>query len=186
MNKNTFMTKLKRNLVQLKQSTRQEILADFEEHFADGAISGKTEAQVAEELGNPKQLAEHYITTAENDDKASIPEAVGRGIFAGLGLLLLNAMIIIPIVAGLFAAVVSLWTVPISTFASAIALIVYPIFGTLPVSIPYFFTLLASIALLGFSVASAIGMYYLSKYFVKGVVAFAKMQYRVIAGGAKG
>ena len=54
MNKQTFMAQLKRNLMPLKQSTRQEILADFEEHFKDGELSGKIADQVAEELGDPK------------------------------------------------------------------------------------------------------------------------------------
>ena len=186
MNKQAFMSQLKRNLMPLKQSARQEILADFEEHFNDGAKSGKTDAQVAKELGDPKQLAQQYLTTVQKEEKTSVPESVGRGIFVGLGLLLLDAIILIPIVASLFAVVISLWAIPISTFASAIAFLIYPLFTALTVSMPYYIALMASIALLGFTVASAIGMFYLSKYFIKFVIGFGKMHYRIIVGGIRG
>ena len=186
MNKQTFMSQLKRQLMPLKQSTRLEIIADFEEHFQDGAISGKTDAQVAEELGDPKDLAQEYLSTADNNEKALGAEKVGRGIFVGFGLLLLDAIIVIPIVASLFAALISLWTVPISLFASAIALLIYPLFTAFTFAIPYYLALLASIALIGLTVASAIGLYYLSKYFVKFIIGFAKMHYRIIVGGIKG
>ncbi len=186
MNKQTFMSQLKRHLLPLKQSTRQEILTDFEEHFQNGSMSGKTAQQVAQELGDPKELAQQYLSSAEAGDKTSIPENVGRGIFAAFGLLLLDAMIMIPIVASLFAVVVSLWTIPISFAASSIALLIYPLFTAFTFAIPYYLTLLISISFLGLSVATAIGMFYLSKYFIKFVVSFAKMHYRIIVGGSRG
>ena len=186
MNKRTFMSQLKNHLISLKKSTRQEILADIEEHFKDGELSGKTTAQVAEELGDPKQLAQQYLTTAENNEKTSIPENIGRGIFVGFGLLLLDAMIVIPIVASLFATLIGLWAIPISLFASAIALLIYPLITVFTFSIPYYIALMSSIALLGATVAISIGLFYLSKYFVKFIVGFAKMHYRIITGGIKG
>jgi uncharacterized membrane protein len=186
MNRKEFMSQLKRALIPLRQSARQEILTDLEEHFKDGAALGKTDFEVAEELGNPKELAQQYLTSAKANEKASIPENVGRGIFVGFGLLLLDAMIVIPIAAGIFATIIGLWAVPISTFASSIALIIHPFFSVVSIGIPYYLTFLVSIALLGFTAASAIGLFYLSKYYVKLIVRLAKMHYKMIVGGSRG
>ena len=186
MNKKEFMSQLKRALMPLRQSARQEILTDLEEHFKDGASLGKTDFEVAEELGDPKELAQQYLTSADSAEKASLPENVGRGIFVGLGLLLLDAMIVIPIAASVFAAIIGLWAVPISTFASSIALIIYPFFTGVLVTIPYYLTFMISIGLLGFAAASGIGLFYLSKYYIRFIVRLARMHYKMIVGGSRG
>ncbi len=183
MNKQTFMSQLKRHLMPLKQSARQEILADFEEHFQNGTLSGKTALQVAEELGNPRELAKQYISASETDKKSNIPEKVGKGIMIGFGLLLLDAIIMIPIIASLFAVLISLWTVPLSLAAGSIALIIYPIVTSFTFAIPYFLSLMISIALFGLSVAMVIGLLYISKYFIKIVVKYAVAHYKIIVGG---
>ncbi len=185
MNKQTFILQLKRELEPLKQSARQEILADFEEHFANGQAQGKTEDQVAQELGSPKELAQEYIESAEGNEKSINAGGIGRGILTAFGLLLFDAMILIPITAAFFAIVVSLWAVPLSLFASSIALVVYPLIN-IAFAIPYIVSLLVAIALLALSVAMGIGMFYMSKYFIKFVAEIGKAQYRIIVGGSRG
>ena len=183
MNKQMFMKTMSRELEPLKQAAKQEILADFEEHFENGKTSGKTEEQVAEELGNPRELAAQYVAEAAEDEKRSVQAGkVGRSILAAFGLLLLDLMIIIPIVASLFAVLLSLWTIPLAVGFSAGALIFLPLFG-FGLFVPYWLTLIIAIALLAFAVASFIGMIYLSKYFIKFVVKFAKAHYNIIVGG---
>ena len=183
MDKQMFIKTMNRELEPLKQAARQEILADFEEHFENGKSSGKTEQQVAEELGNPRELAAQYVAEAASDEKRGIQAGkVGRSIMAAFGLLLLDVMIIIPIVASLFAVVLSLWTIPLAVGFSAGALIFLPLFG-MPLVVSYWLILVISIALLAFAVASFIGMIYLSKYFIKAVVKLAKAHYSVIVGG---
>ena len=182
MNKQLFMTELKRSLTPLKQSTRLEIIADMEEHFANGKASGKSEEQVSGELGDPKELAREYIAEAEADEKAAVSAGkVGRSIMSAFGLLLLDAIIVIPIIASLFAVLVSLWAAALSIGVSAGFLIFAPLLMALP--LPYYLILLAAIALIGLAIAFVIGLYYLSKYFVKMVVKYAKAHYRIIVGG---
>jgi hypothetical protein len=57
MNRAEFLARLQRGLVGLPTITANEIVADYESHFADGAAAGRTEAQVAEALGDPDRLA---------------------------------------------------------------------------------------------------------------------------------
>ena len=182
MNKQQFMTELKHSLTPLKLSTRLEITADIEEHFANGKASGKSEEQVSGELGDPKELASQYIAEAEADEKAAISAGkVGRSIMSAFGLLLLDAIIVIPIIASLFAVLVSLWATALAVGVSAGCLVFAPLFMALP--LPYYLILLAAIALIALAIAFVIGLYYLSKYFVKMVVRYAKAHYRIIVGG---
>ncbi len=186
MNKQSFINQLKRELGPLKQSTKLEIMGDIEEHFASGQASGKTEEQLAQELGSPKELAQQYIQQAEENERAAISTgAVGRTLLASVGLFLLDVMIMIPIIVSLFAVIVSLWTVPLSLGVTAIALILLPLLAFMGFTIPYWICIILAIALTALAVAFAIGMIYLSKYFFLMVAAYAKAHYKIIKGGLR-
>lgn len=57
MNRATFMMQLRRGLAGLPQNEIEDICADYENHFADGASRGRSEDEVAEALGDPGRLA---------------------------------------------------------------------------------------------------------------------------------
>ena len=57
MTRDAFMARLREGLRGLPQQTASEILADYETHFADGEAAGRSEAEVAEALGDPARLA---------------------------------------------------------------------------------------------------------------------------------
>lgn len=61
MNKNQFMYLLQQQLDSLDSAAVTEILADFEEHFANGLARGKSEDEIAVELGNPAEIAQQYL-----------------------------------------------------------------------------------------------------------------------------
>lgn len=61
MTKTEFLQQLYNHLLPLAAVERDEIIADFEEHFQAGAESGKTEEQICEELGNPYSCALQYL-----------------------------------------------------------------------------------------------------------------------------
>lgn len=66
MTKQEFLQHLKVHLQPLPAAEREDILADFEEHFQAGAESGKTEEQICAELGNPYTCALQYLRSAPN------------------------------------------------------------------------------------------------------------------------
>jgi uncharacterized membrane protein len=185
MNKQSFINQLKSELLPLKQSAKLEIMADMEEHFANGQALGKTEEQVAEELGSPKELAAEYIQQAEENEKTSLPPgSVGRSIIMAVGLFLLDVMIMIPIIASLFAVVIALWTIPLSLAVSAVFLLFLPLLSFV-YTIPFWLCVIISISFIGLATATTIGMIYVSKYFFKMVASYAKAHYRIIKGGLK-
>lgn len=58
--KQEYLKELRKNLRGFSQEEIDDILYDYEEHFSIGLSSGKTEEEIAEELGDPKDIAEQY------------------------------------------------------------------------------------------------------------------------------
>ncbi|BFH10652.1 DUF1700 domain-containing protein [Paenibacillus melissococcoides] len=57
MHKEYFLLKLKYGLMSLPAEDRDEILAEYSAHFAFGEQQGRTEEEIARELGDPEELA---------------------------------------------------------------------------------------------------------------------------------
>lgn len=91
MNKDEYLKELTRLLFKLPKEDREDILLDYREHFTIGIEKGRNEEEIAEALGNPKNVAkqinaEYMVRRAENKQSArSIFEAAlaaaGLGIF---------------------------------------------------------------------------------------------------------
>ena len=57
---NDFLMQMEKSLKHMSSEEKQEILADYAEHFEIGAEAGKTPEQIADELGDPRELAKMY------------------------------------------------------------------------------------------------------------------------------
>ena len=60
MNKDQFLYQLQQALRPLDPELTKEILADFEEHFANGLQQSRSEEELSKELGDPAQIAKEY------------------------------------------------------------------------------------------------------------------------------
>lgn len=74
MNKEHFMIELKLSLRDLSENDRQDVMSDYVEHFENGLAQGKSEEQIAKELGNPKQIAKEILAMYGVEPKAKGPE----------------------------------------------------------------------------------------------------------------
>ncbi len=61
MTKTEFLQQLHNHLLPLPAAERDEIIADFEDHFQAGIERGKTEEQICAELGNPYTCALQFL-----------------------------------------------------------------------------------------------------------------------------
>jgi uncharacterized membrane protein len=188
MNKQIFMSRMGDALARLKPEERRDILADFEEHFAGGTASGKTEEEVARELGDPVALAQQYTEGLPDPPAPVKASGVLRGILAGFGLLLFDLMIALPVIAALFAVWVSLWSVVLAIFCVALACFVAPFLPWLSpaTAMAGAGVFLIGISMLALTALAAIGMAYVTKYSFKGLAAYVMAHVRIIRGGSKG
>ena len=61
MNKSEFISTLESQLIRLPKSDRDDILSDYESHFAAGLENGLSEDEVCTQLGDPGELAKTYL-----------------------------------------------------------------------------------------------------------------------------
>ncbi|MCY6484722.1 DUF1700 domain-containing protein [Clostridium aestuarii] len=91
MSKNKFMLVLSKQLKNIPELDRKEILSDYEEHFRLGIQQGRDEEEIAQALGEPNKLAkiiktEYAVNTAEKNTTISnifkiMITATGLGFF---------------------------------------------------------------------------------------------------------
>lgn len=99
MNREQFISALRKELDGLAPQEQTEILADYEEYFRDAVAAGRSEDDVAAKLGQPHQLArelraESHIKRWE--DKRS-PANFARLLLAVAGLGMINLLLLLPL-----------------------------------------------------------------------------------------
>jgi len=169
MTKKEYMRKLKQLLPNAEQ---KDILLDYEEHFLTGMAEGKSEEQIAKELGSPEEVASEYT-------KIPKPRSSSNIIFGIIGILLFDLFIGISIIASIFSAWISLWAGVISILVSAVALIIGGAFITMLQPLPWFVALFAGISLLGLAALLGIGMVYVTKWLFKGLMWFVNLHVKI-------
>jgi uncharacterized membrane protein len=99
MTRQQFINQLRNGLAGLPAKTVDEIAADYETHFSDGAAAGRSEIEVADALGDPTRLARELRAEAglkrwETERNAS---AAAGAVFAVLGLGAIDILVLLPI-----------------------------------------------------------------------------------------
>ena len=97
MNRMDYINKLKNNLQGLPIEDIQDILSDYEEHFEIGLSKGKSEEEIANELGDPREVAEGYRSNLKytQTETISVNNSNDNSKKFILGLLLIGVNIVI-------------------------------------------------------------------------------------------
>ncbi|SCW66968.1 Uncharacterized membrane protein [Ruminococcaceae bacterium YRB3002] len=72
MTKKDYLDSLSNELGTMSYNDVKEIIAEIEEHFAQGIIAGKSEEDIAEGLGSPKELAAAYLEGNETKIRTAL------------------------------------------------------------------------------------------------------------------
>jgi len=122
VNKATFLSRLRDGLRGVPRTTGEEIMADYEAHFADAMAEGRSEAEVVKALGDPGRLARELRANAgiqqweENRNATSAATAV----FALLGLGAIDFLILLPILIPVICVIFAIFIVVIALFFAGI------------------------------------------------------------------
>ncbi|WP_438350232.1 HAAS signaling domain-containing protein [Paenibacillus sp. FA6] len=128
MNKQQFLFILQNHLTPISEDERKDLIADYESHFIHGLQNGKTEEQIAQELGDPFELVKEILGdrfTIQDPQiqvyhKKSI--SITRNIFVYIGLFFIN-IIIIPLLIGLWSGWIGLCAGTLGALLSPLLLI---------------------------------------------------------------
>jgi uncharacterized membrane protein len=186
MNKEKFMNALKAEFNGASDADLQEILSDYEEHFANGKEAGKTEESIAAELGDPKLIAKE-IRTLSLVKKAEERPTFWNVLRAILALSLFNLIFVlgpfmaaVGIIIGFFTAAIS---VVIAGIATIIIVCINPMiqafdFGVHPVTL-----VLLAISMISLGILGVIAMYYLTKFFFRMTLKYVRLNLNLIKKG---
>jgi uncharacterized membrane protein len=100
MSRQEFMARLRDGLRELPSKAIDDIVADYEAHFAEGEAAGRSETEVAAALGDPGRLARELRTEAglKRWETERNPSAAASAVFAVLGLGAIDVLILLPII----------------------------------------------------------------------------------------
>jgi uncharacterized membrane protein len=105
MTRARFITGLRQSLRGLSDGEVADIIADYEEHFADAAAAGRSEDEVAGALGDPARLAGELSaeTGLRRWEAKRNPRTFLRAGIAVFGLQAFNILVLLPVIALLLA-----------------------------------------------------------------------------------
>jgi len=134
MNRDAFMARLREGLRGLPPETVDEVVADYETHFAEGIAAGRTEDSVAEALGDPGRLARELKAEAglKRWEEKRDPAAAAGAIFAVLGLGAVDLLILLPVLVAVGGALFGLFVGAIAVFFAGGWTVVGGLTGSLP------------------------------------------------------
>lgn len=184
MNKQQFVHQLSRALRRLPSSERDDILRDYEEHFAIGRQQGKNEEEIAVALGSPEQIAKELLTLYHLD-RAEASATLGnvvRAVWAAVGLGFFNLVIVLGPLTALTALVLGGWVAGIAGVAAPFLVL---IMGMITPASFNWFDLLISVALCGGGLLLTMGMYYATPMLARGLVRYLKFNVTLVKGGMK-
>ncbi|MES2341489.1 MAG: DUF1700 domain-containing protein [Pseudomonadota bacterium] len=120
MTRQAFLDRLRLGLSGLPAAAVAEIVADYEAHFAEGEAAGRTEAEVAQALGDPGRLARELRAEAglKRWESERNPSAAASAIFAVLGLGAIDLLVLLPIVLSIAGTLLGLFVAVIAVFGS--------------------------------------------------------------------
>ncbi|MEN6390944.1 MAG: DUF1700 domain-containing protein [Syntrophomonas sp.] len=194
MNRVEFISCLETQLSKIPQAERDEILYDYEEHFSIGLEHGKSEEEIAQDLGDPKAIGKQFTADAIVKQAAQSKTAGGitRAVFAIAGLGFFNLffvlgpfLVLAGLLVALFAASVAIMLSGLALVFSAFAAPVFPgsinLAGINPAVIVF-----SGIGLASFGALCFIGMIYVAKWFFQGILWYLNLNVRLIkTGGIK-
>lgn len=127
MNKKQFLAILRDQLSPLGETERRELLQDFEEHFTTGLGMGKTEEEIALDLGDPIDLAQEILGERFEYVNMSPPHVQGRAstpkFLLFISLVFFNLLLAFPFGLAAWAICFSLGIASLTLLASPIMLV---------------------------------------------------------------
>ena len=176
MNKTEYLTKLTNELGHMPYGDVKDIIQSIEEHFDEGISEGRSEEEIAESLGDPKELAMEFkdgakfkqiIKKRKMTDNFKGPDGIGR-----IFVIVFNAFVGIEMWFVLLAAIVAAFMFLAGDCAVIGLILAGLITGTLmEYIIPFIFLVLTLICVAVFLVVL---LFLGIKYYAKGLKAYIR------------
>lgn len=155
MTKEQYLEELRRELVKRGVSGIDEIVAEYEEHFAFKAEEGQSEEETARRLSSPEEIADDYMETETPQKKGNRGAHIAGVVCMSIPLGMLYLL--------LWGSVAVLGAFSLASLAVGVCLIFRWNIAVLP-AMPYLPSFLSGIACLALAVLASVGTLYLFLY----------------------
>ncbi|QGQ97792.1 DUF1700 domain-containing protein [Paenibacillus psychroresistens] len=178
MSKNEYLKELGQLLKAIPLQDRNELLADYSEHFTSALEAGKQESEIIEALGNPKTIAKEIIAdfNMQRINKRFSLVNVANATFAIISLGFLNLVIVLGPLIGFIAVLVALVVVALVLIIAAPIGMIYSL-GFSKELLQNSFLILMSISI---GVLLSIGLFYLIKWLYKLFIRYLQFNLQVV------
>ncbi|AJS58445.1 HAAS signaling domain-containing protein [Paenibacillus sp. IHBB 10380] len=177
MNKEVYLAEIRKYLTILPKQEQDEILTDYEEHFEQARLRGRTESDTIQSFGEPHVIAKEILVQYEITKAQVNPSlnSVTRAVFAALGLGVLNLLFVLaPFILGL-AVLVALFACSIFLLASPILLLIQDGF-----TFTYVKELFSIIGLVGIGLLILLGALKITTLYYKWMINYLKFNLRMV------
>jgi uncharacterized membrane protein len=180
MTREAFIERLRQGLRGLPDQTVSDIVADYEAHFADGVAAGRSEADIAQALGDPDRLARELRAEAglKRWEESRNPEAAAAAVFAVLGLGAIDLIFLLPILIAVVSVIFGMAIVAMVVFTAGAVVFATSPFGHAANQV--FAQLLAGLGLMAGAVSGAAVLTLVSVGLVNLLVWYGRLHYRLL------
>jgi len=120
MTRDDFLRRLRAGLRGLPAADIDNIIADYQAHFAEGAAAGRGEAEIAAALGDPERVVRELRAEAglKRWEAERNPSAAASAVFAVLGLGAIDVLILLPILLSVGGTLFGFFIAAVACFAA--------------------------------------------------------------------
>lgn len=128
MTRREFIDELNSLLAEIPDKDRLDIISDYTEHFLRGIAQGKSELEIAQWLGEPKNIAKqvlagYHIHQAQTDTSVG---TISRAILATIGLGFINLVFVLGPFIALIGVLIALYSVAVSLLFAPLGVMFFP------------------------------------------------------------
>ena len=180
MTRQAFLARLREGLGGLPKPAIDDVMADYEAHFAEATAAGRDEAEVAKALGDPGRLAREIRaeTGLKRWEETRNPSSAAGAIFAVLGLGAIDLLILLPVLIAIGGALFGLFIASIACFFAGGAVFGGSVFYTGPGGVGA--ALLSGLGLMAGSTSIAAVLSLISIGLVNLLVWYGRLHFRLL------
>lgn len=188
MDKTQFLNELEAKLAGLDSEEKQEVLADYMEHFAVGESSGKTEQEIVFDLGSPNEIARDILAERGGqlpEESYYVPNQQkkrGAGFKVGIFLAMLIPNLII------YSLLLSFWGVVAGFIGSTVGFFLTPLAFVLDAVLNQAFEwykFFGTIGIVGLGFVFLVATIWLAKVMIMATVSYTKFNFHLMKGESR-
>jgi uncharacterized membrane protein len=182
MTRAEFLDTLRRRLAGLPPSEIDELVGDYATHFADGMAAGRSEAEIAEALGDPMRLARELRAEAgfRRWEQARTPGNFFSALIGFLALIAVDFIFLFPLLGGLALFTLIAGLLMIGLCIAGLVLVLKLFSFDHGLSLHYLSRILGGVGLIGLGVGGGALLLMMIDYVVRLLGRFARLHYELL------